>query len=65
MKLFGEWQQKAIDLARSKLGKRYRHRGVSVDKVPSEEECRNNLEQVAEQLVVETEYWDDNWQGRK
>jgi hypothetical protein len=64
MREYGKHQQKVIEKARKELRKRIWHRGVGMDKVPSEEECWKDSEASVDRLVLETEYWDRNWQRR-
>jgi hypothetical protein len=64
MKEYGKYQKEVIEAARKELRKHIWYRGVSLDKVPSEEECQADVKACADQLVIETEYWDRNWQRR-
>jgi len=64
MKEYGKHQQRVIEKARKEIRKHVWYRGVSMDKVPSEEECRKDEKASVDQLVLETEYWDRNWQRR-
>lgn len=51
-------QQEAVNLAKEKLKDKPWFEGVCIDNLPTEEECKENLEDAVNSIVFETCMWD-------
>ncbi len=61
MSRFSNRQEAVINRARRMLKKEPWYRGVCVNRVPSEQECKRNPRRAMLDIYLETHYYDGQW----